>query len=106
VALELVFQSILEVEADMMVFSAHPSLIMGSGISGVIHTAAGPALEHMAKSLGPIKPGSAVMTEGFDLSVSKVVHAVAPRYLDGATAEIAQLASTYQLELRRYASPR
>jgi O-acetyl-ADP-ribose deacetylase len=97
--IELVFGSILEVEADVMVLSAHPTLIAGGGISGVIHRAAGPGLEQLAKPLGPIKPGSAVMTEGFDLSVSKVIHAVAPRYFDGTIGEIEQLTSTYQSAL-------
>ena len=97
--IELVFGSILEVEADVMVLSAHPTLIAGGGISGVIHKAAGPGLEQMAKPLGPIKPGSAVITEGFDLSVTKVIHAVAPRYFDGTIGEIEQLTSTYQSAL-------
>jgi O-acetyl-ADP-ribose deacetylase len=53
----------------------------------------------MAKPLVPIKPGSAVMTEGFDLSASKVIHALAPRYFDGATSEIEQLTNTYKSAL-------
>ncbi len=63
--IELVFKSIIEVEADVLVLSAHPTLIAGGGISGVIHRAAGPGLEQLAKPLVPIKPGFAVMTEGF-----------------------------------------
>ena len=40
-----------------MVFSAHPSLLAGSGVSGIVHKAAGPKLEVYAKSLRQIAPG-------------------------------------------------
>ena len=40
---------------------ANPSLLAGSGVSGIIHKAAGAELEKAAKLLGPLKPGSTVM---------------------------------------------
>ncbi len=40
-----------------MILSAHPTLIAGGGISGVIHGAAGPELEAASRLLGPITIG-------------------------------------------------
>ena len=59
--------SILEISTNIIVISAKPSLLAGSGISGIIHKAAGPELEKAAKPLGPLKPGQAVITPGFNL---------------------------------------
>ena len=42
--IEIVVGDILKSKADVIVFSAHPSLLAGSGVSGVIHRAAGPEL--------------------------------------------------------------
>ena len=49
-------QNIVNVDVDVLVISANPSLLAGSGISGIIHRIAGPELEKEAKHLGPIKP--------------------------------------------------
>ena len=98
-AIELVFASILEVKADVIVLSAQPTLLAGGGISGVIHKAAGLELEHASKPLGPLQPGSAVLTEGFHLEAKNVIHAVAPRYLHGDAREQEQLRATYRATL-------
>jgi O-acetyl-ADP-ribose deacetylase (regulator of RNase III) len=81
--------------ADIIVFSAHPTLISGSGVSGVVHRAAGPELEKVAKALGPISPGKAVMTPAFNLPVKYIIHAVCPRYIHGTQDEERLLGSAY-----------
>jgi len=98
--IEVVKKSILEVAADVIVLSAHPTLIAGGGISGVIHRAAGPDLEAESRSLGPLRPGNAVITKGYDLSPARIIHAVAPRYLDGSERQIQELRDTYRAILR------
>ena len=85
--------------ADIIVLSANPSLLAGSGISGVIHKAAGKKLELAAKALGPIKVGEAVITPAFNLSAKYVVHTVCPRYIDGQRGERELLAEAYRSAL-------
>jgi O-acetyl-ADP-ribose deacetylase len=88
--------------ADIIVLSANPSLLAGSGISGVIHKAAGKELEIAAKALGPIKVGEAVITPAFNLSAKYVVHTVCPRYIDGQRDERELLAEAYRSALNFY----
>jgi O-acetyl-ADP-ribose deacetylase (regulator of RNase III) len=74
---------ILDLDVDVIVNSANPSLLAGGGVCGAIHRAAGPELEAAARPLGPLKPGEAVLTPGFNLKAKFVIHAVAPRYMRG-----------------------
>ena len=93
--IELVRGDILSIEADAAVLSAHPTLVAGSGLSGHFHREAGPELEAAAKVLGPLEPGCSVVTKGYRLHAPLVVHAVAPRHLDGSEHEQATLRKTY-----------
>lgn len=94
--------SILNSTADVLVISAHPSLLAGSGISGIIHKAAGPELEKYAKPLGPLKAGEAVITPAFNLNAKYIIHTICPRYMDGQRGEAEQLASAYSSALTFY----
>jgi O-acetyl-ADP-ribose deacetylase (regulator of RNase III) len=89
---------ILKSGADVIVFSAHPSLLAGSGVSGLVHKAAGPELEVFSKSLGPITPGQSVITPAFNLPAKYIIHAVCPRYIYG-TPEEELLAMAYRSAL-------
>ena len=97
--IEIVVGDILKSKADVIVFSAHPSLLAGSGVSGVIHKAAGPELEKAARLLGPLSPGEAVITPAFNLSTSYIIHAVCPRYIYGTLEEERGLAQAYKSAL-------
>ena len=88
-------QDILGATADILVVSANPSLLAGSGISGVIHKAAGPQLEAEAKPFAPLTPGQAIITPAFNLSAKYVIHTVCPRYMDGRRGESEQLYNAY-----------
>ena len=96
---DIVVGDILESNAYIIVFSAHPSLLSGSGASGVIHKAAGPELEETARSLGPISPGEAVITPAFNMTASYVIHAVCPRYIYGTLEEERRLGEAYKSAL-------
>ena len=100
--LQIKVDSILKNQADIIVISAHPSLLAGSGISGIIHKAAGPELEQYAKPLGPLKPGEAFITPAFNLNAKYIVHTICPRYMDGQRGEAEQLASAYSSALAFY----
>ena len=93
--IELLRGDILSIEADAAVLSAHPTLIAGSGLSGHFHKGAVVKLEKVARPLGPLTPGKSVVTAGFDLQFSLVVHAVAPRYIYGTAEEETLLRQTY-----------
>ena len=93
--IEIVQGDILSIKSDAAVLSAHPTLLAGSGLSGHFHREAGPELEEASRPLGPLEPGSSVVTEGFRLATPFVVHAVAPRYLVGSEIEVFTLRRTY-----------
>ena len=81
--------------ADAIVNSAHTSLLAGSGLSGLIHRAAGPELELACKDIGGCLTGSAVLTPGFKLAAKHVIHAVGPRWLGGTRGEAELLERCY-----------
>ena len=81
--------------ADAIVNSAHTSLLAGSGLSGLIHRAAGPELELACKEIGGCQTGSAVLTPGFKLAAKHVIHAVGPRWLGGTRGEAELLERCY-----------
>jgi len=88
-------QNILTANSDILVLSANPSLLAGSGISGVIHKAAGPNLEAAAKPFSPLEPGRSIITPAFDLPAKYIIHTVCPRYMDGQRGESEQLYNAY-----------
>ena len=71
---------IKQTDCDAIVNSAHPSMLAGSGVCGVIHRAAGKELEVYGKQFAPLKPNQAVITPGFDLDISQIIHVSAPRH--------------------------
>ena len=103
--IDIQVRDILQSGADIIVFSAHPSLLAGSGVSGIVHKAAGPELELFAKSLGPIAPGESVITPAFNLPSKYIIHTVCPRYIYGTPEEEALFAMAYRsaLSLKRQA---
>ena len=96
---EIRLASILECGADIIVMSANPSLLAGSGLSGAIHKAAGPELEATCKELGPVNPGNSVVTPAFNIDAQFIVHTVCPRYLTGSSEEKSLLGSAYRSAL-------
>jgi O-acetyl-ADP-ribose deacetylase (regulator of RNase III) len=92
-------QNILTTKTDILVLSANPSLLAGSGISGIIHKAAGPRLEAAARPFAPLTPGQAIITPAFNLSAKYVIHTVCPRYMDGQRSESEQLYNAYSSAL-------
>ena len=97
--IDIQVRDILQSGADIIVFSAHPSLLAGSGVSGIVHKAAGPELEVLAKNLGPIAPGQSVITPAFNLPAKYIIHAVCPRYIYGTPEEEFLLAMAYRSAL-------
>jgi O-acetyl-ADP-ribose deacetylase (regulator of RNase III) len=100
--ISIIIDNVLSLSTDILVLSANPSLLAGSGVSGVIHKAAGPQLEIAAKAFAPISPGEAIITPGFNLSAKYVIHTVCPRFMDGNRGERELLAAAYKNTLAFY----
>ncbi|MGM0435839.1 MAG: macro domain-containing protein [Bacillota bacterium] len=67
-------------DMDAVVNAANSNLQPGGGVAGALHEKAGPELEEACKPLSPIKPGEAVITEGFNLPNDYVIHVLGPVY--------------------------
>lgn len=67
-------------DIDAVVNAANAQLKTGGGVAGAIHRAAGPGLAEGAALMAPIKPGEAVITDGYDLPNEYVIHCLGPVY--------------------------
>ena len=78
------------VQADMQVVvnSANANLRLGSGVAGAIHGAAGPELEAYCRQFAPLAAGNAILTPGFNLPNTWVIHAVAASFINEPKAEL------------------
>ena len=65
---------ITELAVDAIANAANSDLWMGSGVAGAIKAKGGIEIEEEAISLGPIRPGEAVMTTGGNLPAKYVLH--------------------------------
>ncbi len=65
---------ITELQVDAIVNAANSDLWMGSGVAGAIKARGGQEIEDEALSLGPIRPGEAVLTTGGKLLAKHVLH--------------------------------
>ncbi|MFW5838269.1 MAG: O-acetyl-ADP-ribose deacetylase [Desulfovibrionaceae bacterium] len=90
-------------DAQAIVNAANPRLAGGRGVDGAIHKAAGPGLleacQEIVQDMGPLPPGEAVITPGFDLPAQWVIHTVGPVWRGGKEGERATLTSAYRRSL-------
>ena len=100
----IVRNDIARMDTDVVVNAANEQLLAGGGVCGAIFAGAGRAeLQAACNKLAPCPTGSAVSTPGFGLSARWVVHAVGPRWIDGAHGEPALLRSAYRSALNEAA---
>lgn len=81
VPLTIVRNDITKMSVDAVVNAANTELRQGGGVSGAIFKAAGSIkLAEACSALSPIPTGQAVITPGFALPASYIIHAVGPIY--------------------------
>ncbi|MFA7573065.1 MAG: macro domain-containing protein [Lutispora sp.] len=77
----IIQQDITKMKTDAIVNAANTELKMGGGVCGAIFKAAGKnELQEACNELSPIKTGEAVITPGFDLPASYIIHVAGPVY--------------------------
>ncbi len=67
-------------DMDAVVNAANAELAPGGGVAGAIHKAAGSELHEECRSLAPIEPGQAVITDAHKLPNRRVIHCLGPVY--------------------------
>lgn len=103
--IEIIQADITELHVDAIVNAANETLL-GGGVDGAIHRAAGPELLVACRALVQIRPnvrcptGQARITPGFDLPAKFVIHTVGPVWHGGQAGEAQLLASCYQQSLQ------
>lgn len=85
---------------DAIVNAANERLLHGGGVCGAIFAAAGARkLQKACDAIGYCATGDAVITEGFELPASYIIHTVGPVWHGGESGEEAKLASCYTRSL-------
>ena len=84
-------------KTDAIVNAANESLLGGGGVDGAIHDAAGPELfEYFYASRQRCPAGEAVLSPGFKLPCTYIIHTVGPVWRGGDFGEAETLANCYR----------
>lgn len=93
---QIIRNDITKVKADIIVNTANPRPVVGSGTDSAIYHAAGEKqLLEERKKIGDISPGQAAVTPAFALSAKYIIHTVGPAWVDGNHGERETLRSCY-----------
>ncbi len=95
----IVRNDITNMKVDVIVNTANPKPIIGSGVDSTIHEKAGPKLLKARVKIGDIAIGDAAMTSAYDLDAKYVIHTVGPVWRGGSNGEIESLKNCYESAL-------
>ena len=95
---EVVEGDITKLEVDAIVNAANASLL-GGGVDGAIHRAAGRELLEACRKLNGCRTGEAKITQGYRLPAKFVIHTVGPVWFGGHRSEAVKLAEAYRNSL-------
>lgn len=101
---QIIRSDITKVKADVIVNTANPYPVIGSGTDSAVYRAAG-ELQLLAEriKIGNIDPGQVAITPAFNLSAKYIIHTVGPAWEDGNHGERDILHSCYAKSLSKAA---
>ena len=98
--LEIVKNDLTVMRVDAIVNAANEQLMQGGGVCGAIFAAAGAEkLTQACDEIGFCNTGAAVLTPGFALPATYIIHTVGPVWQGGNAGETELLASCYDHSL-------
>lgn len=96
-ALQIIRNNIINVQADAIVNTANPAVAVGPGVDEAIYTAAGwDRLLEARAAIGPMEPGEVAYTPAFDLDAKYIIHAIGPAWRGGGFGERETVAACYR----------
>ena len=99
-ALQIIRNNIINVEADAIVNTANPKVAVGRGVDLAIYEAAGwDKLLAARAEIGEMIPGQAAFTPAFDLNAKYIIHTVGPAWRGGNFGERETVAACYRNSL-------
>ena len=99
-ALQIIRNNIINVEADAVVNTANPLVAVGPGVDRAIYEAAGwDALLAERAKIGVMEPGQVAYTPAFDLHAKYIIHAIGPAWMGGDHGERETVAKCYRESL-------
>ena len=105
-ALQIIRNNIVNVEADAIVNTANPAVGVGRGVDQSIYEAAGwDRLLEARERIGEIAPGEAAWTPAFSLHARYIIHTVGPAWTGGGSGERETVARCYRKSLELAAFP-
>ena len=101
---QIIRNDITKVKADVIVNTANPYPVIGSGTDSAMYRAAGEQrLLAEREKIGNIAPGQVAVTPAFDLTAKYIIHTVGPAWEDGNHGERDVLHSCYEKSLAKAA---
>ena len=99
-ALQIIRNNIVNVEADAIVNTANPNVAVGPGVDEAIYAAAGwDRLLEDRRAIGPMEPGEVAFTPAHDLRAKYIIHAIGPAWRGGGYGERETVAKCYSRSL-------
>lgn len=97
---EIIHNDITTMHVDAIVNSTSPLPKIEGGTDLIIHKVAGSELLKARERFGILNDTEAVITKGYNLPATYVIHVIAPVYIDGFFDEHAMLYNTYMNALK------